>query len=492
MIERIRKRFIHVTILSVLVALLLIMGTFNFVAFRSVQTNADLMLDLMANNGGDFPDRIPDEYKGIIEGFGNAAYMDDDFEGEAPEDGNRYFNNGVIQGERHRTFSAVTDETPYEARYFSVVLDDQATALLVNTGRIASVNAEDATRYARSLQHIGATETGFLGVYRYRVQPVENGTMYLFLDCSSELYNSIYMLILSLMIAGAALLLISMMVILFSKRAIRPIEESYDKQRKFITNAGHELKTPLAIIDSCTEVLEMTEGENKWTEGIHEQVGRLTTMTAELISMAKMAESDLELNKRELNLSDLCRETLEPFGLMAEEQGLGYVLDITPDIPFFGNEQTLKQLCSILADNAVKYAVPGGSTSRATTQRKASKRATATNSSNGSTGATRPTARRRKATASASPWQRPSRNSTTVASPRTVRTANGSRSPCPSPNGAAAREPSARSRGSRRSTTKRMPASRRIASPKHKRLHKNRPPEAFQTGAFPGFFILCR
>ncbi len=359
MIERIRKRCIHVTILSVLVALLLIMGTFNFVAFRSVQTNADLMLDLMANNGGDFPDRIPDEYKGIIEGFGNAAYMDDDFEGEAPEDGNRYFNNGVIQGERHRTFSAVTDETPYEARYFSVVLDDQATALLVNTGRIASVNAEDATRYARSLQHIGATETGFLGVYRYRVQPVENGTMYLFLDCSSELYNSIYMLILSLMIAGAALLLISMMVILFSKRAIRPIEESYDKQRKFITNAGHELKTPLAIIDSCTEVLEMTEGENKWTEGIHEQVGRLTTMTAELISMAKMAESDLELNKRELNLSDLCRETLEPFGLMAEEQGLGYVLDITPDIPFFGNEQTLKQLCSILADNAVKYAVPG-------------------------------------------------------------------------------------------------------------------------------------
>ncbi len=317
------------------------------------------ILDLMANNGGDFPDRIPDEYKGIIEGFGNAAYMDDDFEGEAPEDGNRYFNNGVIQGERHRTFSAVTDETPYEARYFSVVLDDQATALLVNTGRIASVNAEDATRYARSLQHIGATETGFLGVYRYRVQPVENGTMYLFLDCSSELYNSIYMLILSLMIAGAALLLISMMVILFSKRAIRPIEESYDKQRKFITNAGHELKTPLAIIDSCTEVLEMTEGENKWTEGIHEQVGRLTTMTAELISMAKMAESDLELNKRELNLSDLCRETLEPFGLMAEEQGLGYVLDITPDIPFFGNEQTLKQLCSILADNAVKYAVPG-------------------------------------------------------------------------------------------------------------------------------------
>ncbi|MBO7682300.1 MAG: HAMP domain-containing histidine kinase [Clostridia bacterium] len=369
MIERIRKRFIHVTIASVLVALVLIMGTFNVLAFRSVRVNADLLLDLMAKNGGDFPDRIPDEYKGIIEDF-NAAAINGDGEFDADdvfdEEDFRLATNGAIrgraadrQGNRYRTFSAVTDETPYEARYFSVVLNTDGSTRSVNTGRIASVSTEDAVRYGRSLQTVGATGSGFLGVYRYRVQTVSEGEMYLFLDCTSDLYNAVYLLILSFIIALAALLLISLLVILLSKRAIRPIEESYDKQRKFITNAGHELKTPLAIIDSCTEVLEMTEGENKWTEGIHEQVGRLTSMTAELISMAKMAESDLELNKRDLNLSELCRETLEPFGLMAEEHGLGYRLDIAPDISFFGNEQTLKQLCSILADNAVKYAVPG-------------------------------------------------------------------------------------------------------------------------------------
>lgn len=365
MIERIRKRFIYVTIASVLVALMLIMGAFNYMAFRSVRVNSDLLLDLLAVNGGDFPDIIPKEYKGIIDEFGTSAFInndnddfDDDFD-DADDDNFRYFGNRGSENERYRTFSSVTDETPYEARYFSVVLDGEGVPLNVNTGRIASVSATDATRYAKSLQNIGATNSGFLGIYRYRVQAVDGGTQYLFLDCSSDLYNAIYTFILSLMIGLAALLLISLLVILFSKRAIRPIEESYDKQRKFITNAGHELKTPLAIIDSCTEVLEMTEGENKWTEGIHEQVGRLTTMTGELISMAKMAESDLELNKRDLDLSALCRETLEPFGLMAEEQGLGYELDITPDIPFFGNEQTLKQLCSILADNAVKYATPG-------------------------------------------------------------------------------------------------------------------------------------
>lgn len=364
MIERIRKRFIHSTIAAVLVALILIMGTFNFVAFRSVRTNADFLLGLLAENGGDFPDRIPDEYKGIIDNFGGAVFIgdDDDFDDDIDDDDYRANSDGRIggiQNGRYRTFSGVTDETPYETRYFSVILSEEGTTRSVNTGRIASVTTEDAARYAKSLQHIHATDNGFLGVYRYQVKAVDNGTMYVFLDCTSDLYNAIYILILSMMIALAALLLISLLVILISKKAIKPIEESYDKQRKFITNAGHELKTPLAIIDSCTEVLEMTEGENKWTEGIHEQVGRLTTMTAELISMAKMAESDLELNKRDLDLSELCRETLEPFGLMAEEQGLGYQLDITPDIPFFGNEQTLKQLCSILADNAVKYATPG-------------------------------------------------------------------------------------------------------------------------------------
>lgn len=371
MIERVRKRFIHVTIASVLLALLLIMGAFNFMAFRSVRSNADLLLNLMAENGGDFPDRIPNEYKGIYEEFNAASFIgdndynfeedfdDDDFDADDFRVRARSGNSGVIQAERYRTFSSVTDETPYETRYFSVVLNDGGSPLSVNTGRIASVSADDATKYAKSLQNLGISEPGFLGVYRYRVQKVNNGTMYLFLDCSSDLYNAVYIFILSLLIGTAALILISLLVVLFSKKAIRPIEESYHKQRTFITNAGHELKTPLAIIDSCTEVLEMTDGENKWTAGIHEQVDRLTTMTAELVSLAKMQEADVEVNKRELDLSNLVKDTLEPFGLMAEEQGLGFTLDIAPDIPFFGNEQTLKQLCSILADNAIKYATPG-------------------------------------------------------------------------------------------------------------------------------------
>lgn len=90
MIERIRKRFIYSTIASVLVALLLIMGAFNFMSFRSMRVNADLLLNLMAENGGDFPDQIPDQYKGIIEDFSNVtSFMrdEDDFNDDDRDDG---------------------------------------------------------------------------------------------------------------------------------------------------------------------------------------------------------------------------------------------------------------------------------------------------------------------------------------------------------------------------------------------------------------------
>ena len=106
--------------------------------------------------------------------------------------------------------------------------------------------------------------------------------------------------------------------------------ESYEKQKQFITDAGHEIKTPLTIIDSCTEVIEMEQGESKWTQGIRGQVRRLTALTASLVSLTRMDEAEGRLDMQELALQS--------------------------DLYLRGNEAALRQLCSILADNAVKYA----------------------------------------------------------------------------------------------------------------------------------------
>lgn len=183
--------------------------------------------------------------------------------------------------------------------------------------------------------------------------------MVICLERTRELSNYYTFLTASIFMSLLALLLVFILVRVFSRRAVRPIAESYEKQKEFITNAGHELKTPLAIIQSCTDVVEMENGESKWTQGIHDQVGRLSTMTEELVTLSRMDESAMNLEKRRMNYSDVAEKTLEPFALLAEEQGKTLHLKIAPDVELMGNERTLKQLCSILADNAVKYSCEG-------------------------------------------------------------------------------------------------------------------------------------
>ena len=78
------------------------------------------------------------------------------------------------------------------------------------------------------------------------------------------------------------------LVVIFSRRIVRPVAEIYDKQKEFITNAGHEIKTPLAIINADADVIEMENGESEWTEDIKNQTRRLSSLTNDLIFLAKM------------------------------------------------------------------------------------------------------------------------------------------------------------------------------------------------------------
>lgn len=181
--------------------------------------------------------------------------------------------------------------------------------------------------------------------------------MYIFLDCSRDLTAVRNFLSNSIFASLFGILAVFLTVVAMSKRAVRPMAESYEKQKKFITNAGHEIKTPLTIIDSCTEVLEMEQGKNKWTDGIRSQVRRLAALTQGLVSLARMDENATRLPMEDFSLSDAVLETLEPFMLLAENHHLRLTADIQPDIHYHGNEQTIRQLCSILADNAVKYAL---------------------------------------------------------------------------------------------------------------------------------------
>ncbi|MBR5089440.1 MAG: HAMP domain-containing histidine kinase, partial [Ruminiclostridium sp.] len=256
--------------------------------------------------------------------------------------------------------SRMTAETPYETRYFTVVLKDSGEPVTIDTGKIAAVTADDALEMARKLLS-GNTETGYDGDYKYIIRRSKDDNLFIFVDRTRSLNSVREFMWISLLVSLGTTAAIFVLVFIFSGFVVKPIAESYEKQKRFITNAGHELKTPLAVINSCTEVIEMEQGESKWTKGITSQTERLSTLTKELVTLARMDEGGAQLNTEEFLLSETVTEILDPFSIMAEQKGIEFRTDIQPDIMFKGDKSLIAKLCSILADNAVKYTPEDGS-----------------------------------------------------------------------------------------------------------------------------------
>lgn len=330
MIRRLKKSFVTITVLSAALVLAVLLGAINVINYVQRGEADEEILQVLAENGGHFP---------------------------SSEKG----------GKHQRRF---TEETPYETRYFSVLLRADGSVLTVDTTQIAAVDREDAAAMAQALLAEGKT-TGYVDMYRYAaVTPAASGelgasgepggVLYVFLDCSRNLSAVREFLITSLIVAAAGLVVLFGLAWLFSGWAIRPIVESYEKQKSFITNAGHELKTPLAVIQSATEVIELENGESQWTQSIHGQVGRLASLTEELIALSRMDEGAAPPVMAETDVSEAAARALEPYAVLAEQKGFGFSADIEPGIRCRTNVESLEKICAILADNAVKYTAPGG------------------------------------------------------------------------------------------------------------------------------------
>jgi len=378
MIAQLRKKFILITMGSLILVLAVLMGVVNGANYVKMNRSADEVLQVLADNNGTFPDNgkhkdafvLPDAGNGAVPsaaGSAASASSDDDDTADVSSDDDTADVSSDDDDELPAavpTAPAMTGrqgfsaETPYETRFFSVTLEDDGTLVSVNTGRIAAVSTEQAVSMAQELQKENKT-SGYEDSYKYLATDKDGSVQYVFLDCTRDLSSVKTFLTTSLLVSLFGILAVLALVVALSRRAIRPVAESYEKQKQFITNAGHEIKTPLAIIDSCTEVIEMEQGESKWTEGIRGQVKRLTALTQNLVSLARMDEGNSRLTMEDFSLSDAADEALAPFQLMAESAGLRLTLDLQPGIVYHGNEASIRQLCSILADNAVKYAVPG-------------------------------------------------------------------------------------------------------------------------------------
>ena len=162
------------------------------------------------------------------------------------------------------------------------------------------------------------------------------------------------------LLAGAGCWLAALLaVMLLSKRAISPIAESMARQKQFITDAGHEIKTPLAIIRANADALELHQGESRWSRNIRNQTERLDSLTKRLLALARLDEGGPRPEETELDISELIKDAASQFAEPAEAAGLSIDADIEPGLRLRGVQEYVSELAGILLDNAVKYSAPG-------------------------------------------------------------------------------------------------------------------------------------
>ena len=328
MIHKLKRSFVTVTMVSAALVLAVLMGILNLSNYIQRSQSDTQMLEFLSANDGSF------------------------LGGGMPGGGRRDFGPG----------RPMTEETAYETRYFSVLLESDGTVLGADVRQIAAVSEDEAKALALELMQAGKT-SGKTGVYQYLAAEKGGTVMYVFLDCTQTTQAVRAYLLNSVLVTILGLLVLFGLAWGFSGRAVRPIVESYEKQKSFITNAGHELKTPLAVIESSTEVIELESGESQWTQAIHGQVQRLSTLTQDLISLARMDEAGAALVLTEQDVSEIVSEALEPFRLLAGQKDLGFHTEIQPDLSGRVDREAVEKICVILADNAVKYTAPGGTIS---------------------------------------------------------------------------------------------------------------------------------
>lgn len=197
--------------------------------------------------------------------------------------------------------------------------------------------------------------SGYVGTYRYLKVNNDAGNLVLLLNTQRDLDSFHAFMRNSIIVSSIVILSVFILLVLISKKVIAPIQQSYQKQKQFITDASHELKTPLAIIRSNTDVLELENGDSKWTKNIQNQVDRLTSLVNSLVVFSRMEEKDTA-EKVKFNLSESLHARIDDFEELASFQKKHIIADIDNNIYYRGEQQAIVQLMDILLENAIKYA----------------------------------------------------------------------------------------------------------------------------------------
>lgn len=325
MIYRLRRKLIRICGISIFLVFSLIF--LLIVLFSSAQLNGamDMLTERIADNGGRFPDS----------------------------------RGGRLPPDNRRFPDFITAETRFSTRFFTVDLDRDGNILGENIDSVSSVTSDEAHTYAKTVFDRGRA-LGWISDYRYRL--CEDGSGYTAVFVDGSMNRSLSRM--QLLVCGAVLLtsalIIFLLIVIFSKRVVRPVAESYEKQKQFITDANHELKTPLTLILTNLDIAEAELGSNEWLEDIRIEGERMSALVNRLVDLSRMDEEQPTPDFHPFDLSAATADAAEEFRPLAEEQNKRLTCWIETGIGCIGDEPSIRRLLAILLDNAVKYCDPDG------------------------------------------------------------------------------------------------------------------------------------
>lgn len=322
--RRLRRRFILAASGAFSVALLIICITINLWNYHLIGQRADAMLDLI-HGSGEVPSEPPQS--------GSSAATD----------------------------LRITAETPFQTRYFTVRLSQSGSLETLDASHVAAIGDSEMVSMAREALEGGRSRGFFHGSYRFAVYEEEGESLsVVVLDCSGDIEALELFLTVSIGVCGACALIALALLLPLSRLVVRPFAANQERQRRFVTDASHELKTPVAIIAANNDLIEQTGGQNQWTESTRTQIRRASALISDLVELARADESPDATPRAPVNLSSVTVGARDAFVPLAEAGGKELDCEVEDGLSVMGDAAELERLLGILLDNAIKYCEGSG------------------------------------------------------------------------------------------------------------------------------------
>lgn len=328
MIYSLRRKFILVSTISVFSVLIVIFGIMYVMNHMELNHTMDTLADAIVSNNGVFP---------------------------RPDDPGRPFH-----GERGPHRDIITKETPFSTRFFTAWLGADRQIVRVNVESVFSITEEEVQNYVDHALEKDC-ERGWVSDYRFCVFRSGDETAVVFVNGEmNRMMSNRFLLTAFLALVGSGMAVL-VLIILISKRVVYPVAESYEKQRQFITDANHELKTPLTLILSDLDIVEAEMGKNEWLDDMRSEGERMRTLINQLVTLSRMDEDQANLSIAPFDLSGAVLDTVSEFQSLAAERKKHLSVQAEPAVEYCGDEGLIRRLLAILLDNGVKYCDDGGS-----------------------------------------------------------------------------------------------------------------------------------